>query len=116
MKPDFEGHTPGPWSVFYHEDGTLELGGSTVQYTGVDSQAGFGCVAHVLYKKTNILGDSQTLQYKTFEANAKLIAAAPDLLKENQLLKERVKELEQKIEELKKGIGDDVDRCPTPTS
>lgn len=75
-------HTPGPWELRYTNDGKLELGGSTVQSTGVYSSVGFGLVADVIYKKTNILGDSHKLQQETFEANAKLVAAAPELLKE----------------------------------
>lgn len=71
-------HTPGPWELVRTEKGELELGGSLEQSTGVYSSAGFGLVANVIYKKTNILGDSKVLQKQTFEANAALIAASPD--------------------------------------
>lgn len=73
-------HTPGPWELVRTEKGELELGGGIEQSTGVYSGAGFGLVANVIYKKTNILGDSKVLQKQTFEANAALIAAAPELL------------------------------------
>jgi hypothetical protein len=80
-------HTPGPWRLVYNENDELELGGGIEQSTGVYSAAGFGLVANVVYKKTNILGDSKKLQYETFKANAELIASAPSLLKENQELR-----------------------------
>lgn len=73
-------HTPGPWELVRTEKGELELGGGIEQSTGVYSAVGFGLVANVIYKKTNILGDSKVLQKQTFEANAKLIATAPDML------------------------------------
>lgn len=44
------------------------------------STAGFGSVARVYFRKYGILGDSKTLEQKQFEANANLIAAAPDML------------------------------------
>jgi hypothetical protein len=71
--------TPGPWSVAYDEDGQLQLGGYGDVHTSVFSESGFGIIAQVLYKKSNILGDSKKLEAETFEANASLIAAAPDM-------------------------------------
>lgn len=73
-------YTPGPWELVRTEKGELELGGGIEQSTGVYSGAGFGLIANVIYKKTNILGDSKVLQKQTFEANATLISAAPDML------------------------------------
>lgn len=85
-------HTPGPWRLAYKENGELELGGDTTHYTGVFSSVGFGIIAEVIYKTTNILGDSKALQYETFKANAELIAAAPETAAERDHLKERLAE------------------------
>lgn len=82
--------TPGPWRLVYTDKGELELSGGLEQSTGVYSDAGFGLIANVIYKKTNILGDSKNLQAKTFEANAKLISAAPALLEALLELSEQV--------------------------
>lgn len=72
-------HTPGPWSLEKNSNGVV-IGGGAEQHTSIFSEAGFGVVAKVLYKKPEILGDSKTLAWHEFEANAKLIAAAPELL------------------------------------
>jgi len=72
-------HTPGPWSLEINSRGVV-VGGGSEQYTAIFSESGFGLVAKVLYQKPEILGDSKKLAWETFEANARLIAAAPDLL------------------------------------
>jgi hypothetical protein len=80
MENKFKG-TPGNWSLVYNEDGTLEEGmAGTNRVTGIKSDNGFGEIAMVIHRKTNILGDSKKLEYQTFEANARLIAAAPTML------------------------------------
>ncbi len=63
-------HTPGPWSLEKNSNGVV-IGGGAEQHTSIFK---------VLYKKPEILGDSKTLAWQEFEANAKLIAAAPELL------------------------------------
>jgi hypothetical protein len=72
-------HTPGPWELAYNEDGSLQIGGNGDLHTSVFSSAGFGIVAQVCKQRVRILGDSQTLADNIFQANANLIAAAPEL-------------------------------------
>jgi|SRR6478609_11345197 len=77
MKPK---HTPGPWHLVRTEKNELELGGGIEQSTGIYSSKGFGLIANVIYKKTNILGDSKKLQKDEFEANAHIIVCSPEML------------------------------------
>src|SRR5690606_31232949 len=78
-KPDFEGHTQGPWRT----SGT---------YAMVETDKLKICEVHV-----NEDVSEDDFNYEQWRANAKLIAAAPDLLKENQSLKDRVKEWEDSL-------------------
>lgn len=63
-------HTPGPWSVPHSAD---EESGCSCGYVFSESQRGFGAVATVPFG-----GEDEN--YPLAKANAKLIAAAPDLL------------------------------------
>jgi len=62
-------HTPGPWSTQYYNG---QRAGSKKLYVNAEYQQ----IAHVLHTETRGL----TNQMERREANAKLIAAAPDLL------------------------------------
>lgn len=64
------GHTKGPWSVPHFAD---EKSTCACSYVFSDSQRGFGAIATVQFG-----GEDEN--YETAKANAKLIAAAPDLL------------------------------------
>lgn len=74
---EFKG-TPGPWSVphFASDDVSCECG-----YVFSESQSGFGAVASVPFG-----GENES--YEQAKANAKLIAAAPELLKALEALTE----------------------------
>lgn len=81
-KPDFEGHTPGPWKVYtsFYTPGNYGVnnGKDTSSIVGFDG----------------LYGDTPEERL----ANAKLIAAAPDLLKENRFLYSQIKELKEQLE------------------
>jgi hypothetical protein len=77
-------HTPGPWVIVTAEDGTVES------------------IRVEEWKRNNLMGDfrgsiicdlsashgGRPHAYKEAEANARLIAAAPELLAENQRIRE----------------------------
>lgn len=66
-------HTPGPWSVF------TGLGGSSYIFPGIESEAS-GCSVIIFGEKD---GDESGVRGRSPDearANARLIAAAPDLL------------------------------------
>lgn len=96
-------YTPGPWELRFTEIGELEIGGSTEQSTGVYSNVGFGLIANVIFKKTNILGDSYKLQKDQFKANAQLIATAPELLEASSKLLEAMNQYEFFMDGYKNG-------------
>jgi hypothetical protein len=81
---EFKGHTPGPWVIVDAADGAVES------------------IRVEEWKRNNLMGDfrgsiicdlsashgGRPHAYKEAEANARLIAAAPELLAENQRLRE----------------------------
>lgn len=64
-------HTPGPWTVYPHTNGRL---GSTVSFDGRDTGLTSTDICEIMPE------DDNGSAIRVADANAKLIAAAPDLL------------------------------------
>ena len=81
MSDEFKGHTPGPWGVEPRQaHGTRVTAIAPVAWCGTNMSVGAnGC---------------QSISEEQAYANARLIAAAPDLLAERDALRARVAELE----------------------
>ena len=70
-------HTPGPWTWGRTEDGHEIRMGNAINAVGIyDSH----CVIEYNHSVWPYDGDEPNKQYEEAEANARLIAAAPDLL------------------------------------
>lgn len=67
------GHTPGPW----HYDGPFVEGGTPTAIMNATERTQ---VASVRVHEWSILGESETISYEVADANARLIAAAPEML------------------------------------
>lgn len=81
----YEGHTPGPWQVDRNNCHTGEI----------------ATLHHCLNNDwVEIWSPDWPMEYATQEANANLIAAAPDLLSENTALRERVRVLKEALQAL----------------
>lgn len=65
-------HTPGPWSIPHFAGGDT-FGGCECGYVYSESQQGMGAICQVFFG-----GENEPREIA--EANARLIAAAPDLL------------------------------------
>lgn len=65
-------HTPGPWNIFPHTNGRL---GCTVAFEGRDTGFTSTDICEIMPE------DDNGAAIKVANANAKLIAAAPDLLR-----------------------------------
>ena len=92
MSDEFKGHTPGPWRVEPRQaHGTRVTAIAPVAWCGTNMSVGAnGC---------------QSISEKQAYANARLIAAAPDLLAERDALRARVAELEAEHDQLVKSIN-----------
>ena len=75
----FDGHTPGPWSVKHMSD--ISIGESTFPI----------CSAFML-------SSPNQMKHSDVPANQNLLTAAPDLLEEVLTLRARVAELERQLE------------------
>lgn len=86
----FEGHTPGPWRV-------VQFGGYPVvrkQFRD-DHHMDICNAVHGYMYAEKYLGCTE---YENQQANARLIAAAPDLLAENERLREKCKHLTEGLD------------------
>lgn len=86
-----EGFTPGEWKVIQNHpvfDNSL-----IIAVKDEVNSTSFRDKYYMVCEMTEIRGDSFTDNSKHTEANARLIASAPTLLKENEQLKEEVRQL-----------------------
>lgn len=81
MNADFAGHTPGPWTVDPMHPRDIQAGGIEVSMT-----------FHECMNRSLLVSGFLPLAIDEAEANARLIAAAPDLLKERD---EQAREIER---------------------
>lgn len=86
-------HTPGPWKVDDHVTGGVQTGRYTVILDGVDED-GRERMHRCSEGKWWTERVCQVEAVDAGEANAALIARAPELLAENEVLKARIAELE----------------------
>ena len=73
-------HTPGPWHVEHHSRGSCE-----VRITRPKESKGLGPVAYALM---DLAGAMTAERISEMKANARLIAAAPELLEALQIARE----------------------------
>lgn len=92
----FAGHTAGPWEV--HDPGPYDL----MQVRGQPDEGSDGPKICDVNDIGGYLGD--------YEANARLIAAAPALLADNKALAERVRELEEAVATLLTAVDEEANR------
>ena len=71
-------HTNSTWAIAIQNDGTPEIG-SSMGDLGTTIFSDSGAVAFVYKQRATLMGGHNIVE--GFEANARLIAAAPDLLK-----------------------------------
>jgi len=90
-------HTPGPWRVssVHLKNDDFPTKHPHYEVSGENSML---WIAHVLCF-------SDAHQGTEYEANARLIASAPDLLAENTSLRARVAELEAQLPDVAKALG-----------
>ena len=99
MSNTVDKHTPGPWEA-------IKQGGSILAPFMIRS--GKICVANLIWGISSILPET----YEEVEANAALIASAPQLKKENEELKERNRVLVEALKKLYNAVDSCVELTP----